>query len=60
MGVAEEHCLIRRAPDWRMDQPVHVLPSHGCTTCNLYREIYVHEDGRVVDVWPIEASGRLQ
>jgi len=57
--LAEEHCVVRRAPDWRLGDVVQLLPSHACTTCNLYRELYVHEDGRVIDVWPVEASGKL-
>ncbi|HPM81816.1 MAG TPA: DSD1 family PLP-dependent enzyme [Candidatus Anammoximicrobium sp.] len=57
--LAEEHTVVRNAPDWPIGQVLHLIPSHACTTCNLYREMVVHEDGRVVDVWPIEASGRL-
>ena len=59
LPLSEEHCIVRRAPDWHVDQTVHLLPSHACTTSNLYREIYVHEAGRVQAVWPIEASGKL-
>ncbi len=55
---SEEHCVIRSAPDWRTGELIELIPSHACTTCNLYREMHVHENGRVVDVWPIEASGR--
>jgi len=52
---------LRRAagPNWRLGDVVQLMPSHACTTCNLYRDLYVHEDGRLVDVWPIEASGKL-
>jgi D-serine deaminase-like pyridoxal phosphate-dependent protein len=57
--LAEEHCVVRGAPRWRVGEAVRVLPSHACTTCNLYRQAYVHEDGRVIDVWPIAASGKL-
>ena len=56
---SEEHCIVHSVPDWKVGDAVEILPSHACTTCNLYRAMYVHEDGRVVDVWPIEASGRL-
>ena len=56
---AEEHVVVKNAPTWKMGEPLELLPSHACTTCNLYREIYVHQDGKVVDVWPIEASGKL-
>jgi D-serine deaminase-like pyridoxal phosphate-dependent protein len=58
--LAEEHCVVRRAPhEWRVGDVVRLLPSHACTTCNLYRQFHVCEDGRVVDLWPIEGSGRL-
>lgn len=56
---AEEHVVIHNAPDWKIGQLLHLIPSHACTTCNLYREFVVHAGGRVVDIWPIEASGRL-
>ena len=57
--LAEEHVVVNQTPDWSIGQPLHLIPSHACTTCNLYREMVVHENGVVVDVWPIEASGRL-
>lgn len=60
LPLAEEHCVVRNAPAaWRVGELVRLIPSHACTTCNLYRDLYVCEDGRVVDVWPIEGSGRL-
>lgn len=57
--LAEEHVVIQKAPDWKIGQVLHLIPSHACTTCNLYREIVVHENGQVVEIWPIEASGQL-
>ena len=56
---AEEHAVFQNVPDWRIGQVLHLIPSHACTTCNLYRELVVHENGRVVEIWPIEASGKL-
>ncbi|HON68756.1 MAG TPA: DSD1 family PLP-dependent enzyme [Phycisphaerae bacterium] len=58
--LSEEHCTGRNVPEWRVGAAVELIPSHACTTCNLYREMYVHEQGRVVEIWPIEGSGRLQ
>jgi D-serine deaminase-like pyridoxal phosphate-dependent protein len=55
--LSEEHVVVKNTPDWKIGQVLHLIPSHACTTCNLYREIVVHEDGRVVEIWPIEASG---
>lgn len=57
--MAEEHVVVRNAPDWKIGQVLQLIPSHACTTCNLYREFVVHEHGQVVDIWPIEASGGL-
>ena len=57
--TSEEHCIAPNGPGWRVGDTAELLPSHACTTCNLYRRMYVHEEGRVVDVWPIEGSGRL-
>ena len=57
--LSEEHTVINRAPNWRVGQKLQLIPSHACTTCNLYRQIHVHEEGQVVDVWPIEGSGKL-
>jgi D-serine deaminase-like pyridoxal phosphate-dependent protein len=59
---SEEHLGIA-LPDGR---PVHVgdqieiIPSHGCTTCNLHREYIVHRNGTLTGVWPIEGSGKLR
>ena len=58
--LAEEHVVVNNSPNWSIGQPLHLIPSHACTTCNLHREFVVHENGRVVDVWPIEASGFLR
>lgn len=57
--LSEEHLVIHRAPDWRIGDTLQLIPSHACTTCNLHRELVVHEGGVVTDVWPIEGSGRL-
>jgi D-serine deaminase-like pyridoxal phosphate-dependent protein len=57
--MSEEHAVVKNAPDWKIGQLVHLIPSHACTTCNLYRELVVYEDGQVVDIWPIEAAGCL-
>ncbi len=58
--LSEEHGVVKKAPDaWRVGDAVHLLPSHACTTCNLHRAMVVHDQGRVVDVWDIEGSGKL-
>jgi len=55
---SEEHCSLRNVPsDWTVGHTVEVYSSHACTTCNLHPTLYVHEDGRVVDVWAIDGRG---
>ena len=39
---------------------IEIIPSHGCTTSNLYREYVLHRNGIVTDIWPIEGSGKLR
>ncbi|HVU99754.1 MAG TPA: DSD1 family PLP-dependent enzyme, partial [Verrucomicrobiae bacterium] len=59
---SEEHITISlpSAAAPAVGSYIELIPSHGCTTCNLYREYVIHEQGRVTDIWPIEGSGRLQ
>ena len=58
---SEEHSFLSvNGPALKVGEKVQLIPSHACTTCNLHREMYVCRDGKVVEVWPIEASGKLQ
>ncbi len=55
---SEEHTVVSSTPNWRVGDKIQLLSAHGCTTCNLHRQLVVHDGQRVVDVWPIEGSGR--
>ena len=57
--LAEEHLVLHEVPHLAVGTALQLLSSHACTTCNLHREFVVHEDGIVVDIWPIEAAGRM-
>ncbi len=57
--LSEEHAVVDNAPDWKIGELLQLIPTHACTTCNLHREFVVHAGGVVVDIWPIEASGKL-
>lgn len=59
---SEEHATVQLSDncDVKLGEQVELIPSHGCTTSNLYREFIIHRAGKVVDVWPIEGSGKLQ
>jgi len=57
--AAEEHTAIDNlaAP---VGSKVRLIPSHGCTTNNLYRKMWIARDGVIEGCWPIEASGALE
>jgi len=59
---SEEHAGVSLSPDSKISigDKIQIIPSHGCTTCNLYREYIVYRDGMVTDVWPIEGSGLMR
>ncbi len=58
---SEEHGFLDvHGPALTVGEKVALIPSHACTTCNLHRQIHVCEGERVIDVWPIEGSGKLQ
>jgi D-serine deaminase-like pyridoxal phosphate-dependent protein len=44
----------------RIGDRIEIIPSHGCTTSNLYSEFVVHRSGLVSAAWPIEGRGKLQ
>jgi len=58
---SEEHMKISIPQNLaiRIGDRIEIIPSHGCTTSNLYSEFVVHEDGLVIGRWPIEGRGKL-
>ncbi len=56
---AEEHTPFDNfsAP---VGQRLRLTPSHGCTTANLYRRMWIVREGVIEDVWPIEGAGCLE
>lgn len=59
---SEEHAtvMLEDSAGLNVGDHLEIIPSHGCTTSNLYREFVVYGNGVVTDVWPIEGSGKLQ
>lgn len=60
--TSEEHMTLEMhgQHDIAVADRMEIIPSHGCTTSNLYREFVVHQKGQIVGTWPIEGSGKLQ
>ena len=59
---SEEHMKISvpQSSTIRIGDRMEIIPSHGCTTSNLYSEFVIHRNGSVTDSWPIEGRGKLQ
>lgn len=59
---SEEHMTVELSGkrEFKVGDRLEIIPSHGCTTSNLYREFVVHQNGQIVGIWPIEGSGKLQ
>ena len=56
---SEEHTTVDSIHA-AIGEKLRLIPSHGCTTCNLHRRLFVHRDGMVTDVWAVEGSGCLE
>jgi 3-hydroxy-D-aspartate aldolase len=49
--------LVSPGFDPKPGDKLHLVPSHCCTTVNLYDEMVVVRNGKVDAVWPIPARG---
>jgi D-serine deaminase-like pyridoxal phosphate-dependent protein len=60
----EEHgtvTLSGAAKEVHIGDKIELIPSHGCTTCNLYDVMHVLDaEDRFVELWPIEGRGKSQ
>jgi len=63
-SLSEEHgtLLLEDPPSVRLrpGDKIRFIPSHCCTTVNLYDRLYVLRRDVLVDVWPISARGCAQ
>ena len=57
--VAEEHLPIENVSA-KVGDRIRVIPTHGCTTCNLHRTLWIVRRGVIEAAWPIEGSGCLE
>jgi D-serine deaminase-like pyridoxal phosphate-dependent protein len=55
--LAEEHAIgtIKSGVDPRPGDKMHLIPSHCCSTVNLYDQMYVTRKGVIEAIWPIAA-----
>jgi D-serine deaminase-like pyridoxal phosphate-dependent protein len=57
-SLSEEHTTIT-APghNVKVGDRLEMIPSHCCTTCFRYRQMVVHDQGSITDIWPIDGAG---
>lgn len=58
----EEHGVLERIDGVPLSvgDKVEIIPSHSCTTVNLYDQFWVIQKGTLKAVWDISARGKLQ
>ena len=57
--LAEEHMVVRNM-DVSIGDKIKIIPSHGCTTNNLYSRMWISKQDIIEDIWNIEARGCLE
>ena len=60
MVLTEEHSIVRVGPkdSFELGEKVALIPTHICTTVNLYDFFTVVKDGDVVEKWEVSARGK--
>lgn len=60
--LSEEHgvALFSKETDLKLNNKVQIIPNHACTVVNQFEEYVVHRGGIVVDVWKVDARGKVK
>ena len=57
--LAEEHMVVRNM-NVNIGDKIKIIPSHGCTTNNLYSYMWISRKDVIEDLWYIEGRGCLE
>lgn len=57
--IAEEQSVFKNI-DVHIGDKIKIIPPHGCTTNNLYSNMWITRNDIVEDVWAIEGRGCLE
>ncbi len=57
--VSEEHTVFKNI-DVNIGDKIKLIPPHGCTTNNLYSQMWISRNNLIEDVWAIEGHGCLE
>jgi D-serine deaminase-like pyridoxal phosphate-dependent protein len=62
-ALSEEHGRLRTAAgtsDIPVGAVLEFIPGHGCTTVNLYDQLYAIRAGRLEAIWPVAGRGKAR
>ncbi|MCB9537582.1 MAG: alanine racemase [Myxococcales bacterium] len=61
VGLSEEHGWLRAeaADAPQPGERLRIVPAHACAVVNLARHLWIVQGERVVDRWPVAASGQV-
>ncbi|OLS40446.1 alanine racemase [Bacillus sp. MRMR6] len=59
--VSEEHGVgvFSGKTDLKLNDKVQIIPNHACTVVNQFEEYVIHENGKMMDVWKVDARGMV-
>jgi D-serine deaminase-like pyridoxal phosphate-dependent protein len=60
--LSAEHGILHLAPqaqDLKIGDQLELVPGYGDLTTVLHNQFFVIQDGRLADIWPLTARGRL-
>ncbi|MGH2560009.1 MAG: alanine racemase [Thermomicrobiales bacterium] len=61
--LSEEHGVVVLPPEdsgVSVGDRVEIIPNHICPAVNLMEELIIVNDGRVTDIWPVAARGKIR
>jgi len=60
--LSAEHGILKLGPaaqDLKVGDRLELIPGYGDLTTVLHNQFFVLQDGKLVDIWPLTARGRL-
>ncbi|MBY0147412.1 alanine racemase [Neobacillus niacini] len=60
--LSEEHGVgsLTGETKLKINDKVQIIPNHACTVVNQFEEYVVHENGKEIDVWKVDARGMVK
>lgn len=61
--LSEEHGVVLLPPEesgFQVGDRVEIIPNHVCPTVNLTDQLFIERDGKIDDIWPVAARGKVR